>query len=235
MRSKATVSRVDYHAAHRGPQREARVSNASEKATHKYRIMHNRGKKGGRKGEGALKLVAWFSLPSPSFSPVSSVSSVVVSFALRGILFPASCLKGSSPASRTSARRSSEAADNRRRRGRGRLLTPGGSSVETDPAQDVRAVDLHPDIVAPGPQLYQLQYHLRIRPEVQLDLVADRYVLDVLGGQEAESGVVDLNSAPGQSAHSETPAWIELRHGQRPRIVRADGLILGTFIMVAHS
>ncbi len=92
MPSKATVSREDYHAAHRGPQREARVSNASQKATDKYRIMRNGVKKGGRTGEGALKLVAWFSLPSPSFSSVCLCALCGSFFRLVGILLPASCL-----------------------------------------------------------------------------------------------------------------------------------------------
>ena len=92
MPSKATVSRKDYHAAHRGPQREARVSNASEKATDKYRMMHNRVKKGGRTGEGALKLVVWFSLHSPSSSSVCLCVLCGSFFRLVGILFPASGL-----------------------------------------------------------------------------------------------------------------------------------------------
>ncbi len=67
------------------------MSNASEKATDKYRIMHDRVKKGGRTGEGALKLVAWFSLPSPSFSSVCLCALCGSFFHLVGILFPASC------------------------------------------------------------------------------------------------------------------------------------------------
>jgi hypothetical protein len=67
MPSKATVSGENYHRGHRGTQREVRVSNASEKATDKYRMMRNRVKKGGRTGEGGLKLVAWFLLTSFPF------------------------------------------------------------------------------------------------------------------------------------------------------------------------
>ena len=101
MPSKATVSREDYHGGHRGPQREAGVSNASEKATDKYRIMHNRVKERGRTGEGALKLVAWFSLPSPSFSSVCLCALCGSLFRLVGILFPASCLTVQLPSSRS--------------------------------------------------------------------------------------------------------------------------------------
>jgi len=45
MPSKATVSREDYHRGHRGTQREARVSHASEKTTDKWLILHDRVKK----------------------------------------------------------------------------------------------------------------------------------------------------------------------------------------------
>ena len=62
------------------------------------------------------------------------------------------------------------------------ICTPGS----IDAAEDVGAVDLHPEVVAPSPQLDQLEDHLGVGAEVQLDLVADGDVLDRLGHEEAQ-------------------------------------------------
>ena len=47
-------------------------------------------------------------------------------------------------------------------------------------AEHVGPIDLHPDVVAERPQLDQLEDHVRVGAEVQLDLVADRDVFDGL-------------------------------------------------------
>jgi hypothetical protein len=60
MTSKATISGENYHRGHRGTQRRARVSNASEKAWDKRRIMQKRIQEGGKTEADAIELVARF-------------------------------------------------------------------------------------------------------------------------------------------------------------------------------
>src|SRR5688572_29790636 len=45
-------------------------------------------------------------------------------------------------------------------------------------AEFAGAVNLQPDVAAKGAEAVQLKNHFRIRPEIQLDFVADRDVLD---------------------------------------------------------
>ena len=65
-----------------------------------------------------------------------------------------------------------------------------------DASEDVGAVDLHPQVVAPGSQLDQIEDHLGVDAQIQFDLVADGHVLDRLGHEEAQPVAAVLAEEP---------------------------------------
>ena len=102
------------------------------------------------------------------------------------------------------------------RRARGRpsrpreLLTSICDARLVHPPEDVGAVDLHPDVVPPGPQLDQLEDHLRVGAQVQLDLVADGDVLDRLGDQERQPVAAVLAEDPHHAIRQRRRAQLRL-------------------------